>query len=132
NLGKQVFQNFMARGFQSSVEPQLLVGLGRAAKVDSMVVVWPDRKKQVLKDINVNQVIVAKYIEALEWFNPKPNKKLTPYLQDVSAHVLKGNYSHKENSFNDFDHERLLPRAVSTEGPKILTGDLNGDSLEDF
>ncbi|HYF70280.1 MAG TPA: VCBS repeat-containing protein [Ohtaekwangia sp.] len=131
NRGKQVFQNFMARGFQSSVEPCVLVGLGKAAKVDSMVVIWPDRKKQVIKDIGINQTIVAKYAEAKELFNTT-SKEVTPLLQDVSSHVLKENYTHKENSFNDFDHERLLPRAVSTEGPEILTGDLNGDSLEDF
>jgi len=39
---------------------------------------------------------------------------------------------HKENDFNDFDHEILLPYMLSREGPKILSNDLNGDQLDDF
>ncbi|RYY08705.1 MAG: hypothetical protein EOO04_39605, partial [Chitinophagaceae bacterium] len=32
-----------SRGFQSSVDYKLIIGLGNRTKVDSMKVIWPDR-----------------------------------------------------------------------------------------
>ena len=127
----QVHQNFMTRGFESSVEPQLVFGLGKNKIVDSLIVIWPDQKKQTLKNVTANKVVVLDYQSANLRF--KFVKKPDNYLfEDVSAVALKGNYRHKENPSNDFDQERLLPRKESTEGPKIMKGDLNGDALEDF
>jgi hypothetical protein len=40
--------------------------------------------------------------------------------------------THVENKYLDYDHERLIPHASSTEGPKIVKGDVNGDGEEDF
>lgn len=129
--GIQTLQNFTARGFESSVEPQLLFGLGTASMVDSLRIVWPDLKMQVVKNIKSNQVFVADYAFANLTFK-KERKKIDPLFNEVSASILKGNYVHHENNFNDFDYERLLPKKISTEGPEILTGDLNGDKLDDF
>src|SRR5690606_28012370 len=39
---------------------------------------------------------------------------------------------HEENDYLDYDHERLIPHASSTEGPRIVKGDVNGDGAEDF
>jgi len=127
----QGLQNFMSRGFESSVEPQLLFGLEKKTKVDSLIVVWPDRKKQVIKNVGVNKTLVLDHKSANLQFSAK-QKQVDPLFKDVTSMMLQGNYSHRENVFNDFDQERLLPRKISTEGPKILSGDLNGDNLEDF
>jgi hypothetical protein len=39
---------------------------------------------------------------------------------------------HRENLFVDFNVEPLMPQKLSTEGPKLAVGDVNGDGLEDF
>jgi len=127
----QVLQNFMTRGFESSIEPQLLFGLEKKNTVDSLIVIWPDQKKQVIKNVSANKVLVLDHKSANLKFNFK-QRQVDPLFKDVTSVTLKGNYNHEENSFNDFDQERLLPRKISTEGPKILNGDLNGDELEDF
>ncbi|MEX2233046.1 MAG: VCBS repeat-containing protein, partial [Cyclobacteriaceae bacterium] len=36
------------------------------------------------------------------------------------------------NSFNAFNAEKLIPHMLSTQGPKIAVGDINGDKMEDF
>jgi hypothetical protein len=41
-------------------------------------------------------------------------------------------FRHKENSFVDFNRQWLIPHEVSTAGPKVTVGDVNGDGLEDF
>lgn len=43
------------RGFQSSVDPTLVFGLGQAPQVDSIVVVWPQNRKSVSANAAVNQ-----------------------------------------------------------------------------
>jgi hypothetical protein len=51
---------------------------------------------------------------------------------DVSARVVPGGARHNENRHNDFDQEILLHHMLSTEGPRLVTGDVNGDGLDDF
>ncbi len=40
-------------------------------------------------------------------------------------------FVHHENAFVDFDRERLIPKMLSTEGPAMAVGDVNGDGLDD-
>ena len=40
-------------------------------------------------------------------------------------------YIHKENKFNDFKEEILLPHKLSINGPFSATADVNGDNLDD-
>ena len=51
----QLVEQSPTRGFQSSVDPRLHVGLGRAAVADSVIVVWPDRRFQVLTQVPANR-----------------------------------------------------------------------------
>lgn len=128
---QQVLQNFNTRGFQSSIEPHLLFGLGSTKSIDSLIVIWPDLRKQVLKNISSNQTLILDHSRANLQFK-KPRLKENVLFTEVAEDVLQGDYFHRENEFNDFNMERLLPRKVSTEGPKIITGDLNGDQKTDF
>jgi hypothetical protein len=38
------------RGFESTVDSRLNFGLGKTAKIDSIVVMWNDGKEQVIKE----------------------------------------------------------------------------------
>jgi enediyne biosynthesis protein E4 len=48
--GQQVMESYLARGFQSSVDGDLIFGLGNATKVDSLVIVWPDLSLQSVNE----------------------------------------------------------------------------------
>jgi len=131
SLGMQVLQNFTSRGFESSIEPQLLFGLDSLSNADSLVVVWPDLKKQTILNVKANATLTVSHKNAnAQFYTRQPER--AHFFQEITSKVLKGNTTHQENEFNDFDRERLLPRKVSTEGPKIVTGDINNDGLEDF
>ena len=45
---QQFFQQKTVRGYLSSNEPAVHFGLGKTAKIDSIVVIWPDGKENVL------------------------------------------------------------------------------------
>ena len=41
-------------------------------------------------------------------------------------------FKHAENDFLDYNREPLMPRLLSTEGPALAVGDVNGDRLDDI
>jgi hypothetical protein len=126
----QVLQNYNTRGFQSSVEPLLLFGLGKNSSVDSLTVTWPDGKMQLLTNVKSNQVITLKNTDAA--IPPASSKTIPSPLYAEADNMIEGDATHHENRYNDFDDEILLVRMLSTEGPRIIRGDVNKDNLEDF
>ncbi len=127
---EQVLEQMPTRGFQSSVDPVLLFGLNDTNKVDSIIVKWPDQKIQLIKNQSADTLLVVDQKNAIS--GKLLEKLLQTGFQDISAVSFIGNAHHKENDFVDFDVERLMPKLISTEGPKISVGDVNGDGLQDF
>lgn len=128
---QQMLEQQPTRGFQSSVEPVLNFGLGTEIKVDSLIVWWPNMKMQVIKNIPANKTITLKQTDANIPLK-LPVTKPDPLYENITANNISGNINHKENYFNDFDAERLIPKMLSAEGPKLAIGDVNGDGLQDF
>jgi len=126
-----VLENFNTRGFESSIEPLLLFGLGKSDTINEVTVVWPDKKIQVLKDIKINQYITLDYKNAVDSKLPAI-KYPEPDFKEISKQVIRGEARHVENTINDFDQEILLPGMLSTEGPRLVMGDVNNDKREDF
>lgn len=124
-------QSFTSRGFQSSVDPDLIFGLKGIEKIDSIHVVWPDMKYQKLDgNIKLNGTIVLSYTDARGSYK-MPRDKASSF-DNVSATLFGKEAGHKENNYNDYDAERLLPHVVSTQGPKLVKGDVDGDGAEDI
>jgi hypothetical protein len=130
---KLQYQELMlTRGFQSSSDTRLHFGLDSTNTIDSLLIVWPDQKFQVLKNVAVNKELIISQNDATGTFNYHdffPEKK--PVLVDITQQV-HCNWKHKENDFNDFAVEYLIPHKESTRGPKIAVGDVNKDGLDDF
>lgn len=130
--GEQIqFQEYAAsRGYQSSVEHVLHFGLAKETSVDSVKVEWLSGKTQVLKNVEANQILVLDEADA-----SKANKRSTPeptILTQVKANKKGIDYIHKENDYNDFEIEVLLPHKQSSLGPFAGVGDVNKDGLDDI
>lgn len=122
-----MIEKYSARGFQSSVLDKLHLGLGNCSSIDSLIIQWPSGKKTTLINVNVNQSIVVKEIEA------------TNYTYTVSKLVqgAKINYDfipfiHKEFDLNLFSRERLLIEMPGFTGPALAVADINGDGKDDY
>lgn len=128
--GMQVQEQNPVRGYFSSVDQQLLFGLGKDPKIDSLVVIWPDQRKQVITNVISDTLLVVNQQQATGSLVIIP-VAADPLFSDItsSSGVL---YRHKDNSFNDFAVQRLLPQKYSQLGPFITTGDLNKDGTTDF
>lgn len=131
--GKMQYQQMMlTRGFQSSCEPRLHFGLDSLASVDSVLVVWPDMRQQLIRSVAVNKEIKLKQSDASGKFNYAsffPPQPVT--YEDVSAQSGI-NWYHRENPFLDFNVQYLIPHEESTRGPKVAVGDVNKDGLDDI
>jgi len=118
------------RGFQSSVDYTLVFGLGDGPNSDAVDVEisWPDGTVSMHNEIVANQTVEFSQVDA------KPAENIAKaegkrIFQDVDAGI---DFLHQENKFTDFQRESLLPRMLSTEGPQITVGDINGDRREDL
>ena len=131
NNTQQVIEQMPSRGFQSSVDPVLNFGLGKAILVDSIVVQWVNQKMQVFKNIKADTTLTLNQKDAKQNVTYN-NNAAKPLYTNVTASSFSGNIKHNENEFVDFDEEKLIPKMLSTQGPKIAIGDVNGDGLEDF
>jgi enediyne biosynthesis protein E4 len=126
----QLMEHFLNRGYESTVDGVLHVGLDTVRVVDSLEVIWPDGKYELLKNIKVNQTLTLKYSSAVT--RVATETKSVPLLFKEVTEELGINYQHKENNFVDFKVQPLLPYMHSMNGPGIAVADVNGDGLEDF
>jgi hypothetical protein len=124
----KVLQQMPNRGFQSSSDHQMVFGLGKRRKIDSLQVIWTDDQVQVLKNVAADQVLTLDYKQAKDKFTFVPFKG-KPLFSDVTAKTLT--YVHQESLFNDWDRDVLLKQKLSTQGPAMAVGDVNGDGLDD-
>ena len=121
---------FVSRGYQSSVTNRLHFGLEKLTVIDSLVVEWPDGNKQHFINPKVNTIISADYKEALKpKTNPSRSKTLFETVNPIDIGI---NYEQKENNFNDFNLQLLLPQKQSENGHILEVGDINKDGLDDF
>ncbi len=126
----QYIQMETVKGYLSCSEDIAHFGMGANQKADQVVVRWLDGKENVLKDVAVNQVLKINYTDAVRRpvsAVPVGNQFFVDATQDMNI-----DYVHKENEFDDFDREFLIPHELSNMGPGMAVGDVNGDGLDDF
>lgn len=119
---------YTTRGYQSAVPAELVIGLGDREKVDSLVVIWPDHRFEVLTNISANTRLVFDQKNASGSYDFSP--AAVPLFE--STDEIDVAYRHEENPFIEFNREVLVPHMSSTEGPRLAVGDVDGDGLEDF
>jgi hypothetical protein len=118
-----------SRGFQSSVDYKQIIGLGKAAKIDSMVVIWPDRTFSKIYPSGVDTLLILQQPKnAKSFFDFAEDSSQLPFFEIEKTAFVK----HEEDDNVDFYYERNIPEMLSREGPKAAVGDLNGDGTQDL
>jgi hypothetical protein len=97
----------LSRGFQSSVSTYLNFGVGNEEIIESVKVLWPNGKTEQLNNVEANSTIKFDIknseIAALD------NEKLNLYFENEEI----VNHKHKENIYDDYTKEVLLPHENS-------------------
>lgn len=120
-------------GFESSIDPSVFFGLDKDTVIDSLLIIWPNQKSQLLRNLKVDQTLVLREQNANDTLNllPKAVTKANASFVDISDSI-KIDFHHHQNNFSEFNLQHLIPHETTTEGPKIAVADVNGDGLEDF
>ena len=133
NKGEIQFQHHtLTRGFQSSVEPVIHFGVGQEHVVAAVEITWIDGKIQTLNKVKTNQVLTIDYRDAHDSAYSQPLLAENELLFADATRDSNIDHLHRENNYNDFQYEVLLPHVYSQSGPGLAVGDVNGDQLEDF
>jgi hypothetical protein len=127
----QLLEQMPTRGFQSSVDPRLHFGLGASTRIDSLVVVWPDHRFQVIHDVPADTMITLLQDAAAGRYAYR-REAPDQALFSTAAAPAGIDFRHRENTFYDYNREPLMPHRLSTEGPALAVGDVNGDGLDDL
>ncbi|MBZ9728465.1 VCBS repeat-containing protein [Salegentibacter sp. JZCK2] len=118
------------RGYRSSQQNIAHFGIGKYEKIDSIKIKWIDGTENIHHNIEANQTIAFAKTETLK---QELTEKKTPVLfQEIPSESLNISYQHRENHYDDFETEVLLPYKQSTFGPYISKADINNDGKTDF
>lgn len=127
--GTQIYEMQTSRGFQSSSEPVIHVGLGNATSLKKLIIIWPNKEFQILKDVSCNQIL------ELDEKNASGKWNFNPAIQTVFEDITQQtqlDFLHRDGDDPDFKFETLIPNRYTMQGPGSATGDINGDGLTDL
>lgn len=128
--GTQYHELTGSRGMYSSSEMIAHFGLGRDKQVEEVRIIWSDGHETVETDITADQTLEISYSAASKQAMAEEVSQAQPlFVNQTNETGLE--FSHQENAFNDYEKQVLLPHKMSTLGPCLARGDINGDKRED-
>jgi hypothetical protein len=118
------------RGYVSTVDDRIHFGLGDVERVDTLLVVWPDGRSQVIVDIPADRLVSVQQADAVDAVvtlisSTRPGPFRAPEPGTAPAYV------HRSSGMVDFAEQPLLPHMLSRHGPPLAVGDVDNDGLED-
>ena len=118
-----------SRGFQSSVDHKVTLGIGKAALIDSLLVIWPDKNKTLMVHPKIDTTYTIAYddSEIDAFFDMYQKEILNKYVTEVETEFEK----HTEDKYIDFLQEGLIIKMLSREGQAGGAGDFDGDKIDD-
>lgn len=129
----RTYEKFPVRGFQSSMEIPMHIGMVNT-KIDSAFLVWPDNSYTSVNIKAADTKLSFTYQKNLPRFDYATiinfHKNTADPVIDITT-TTQLLHKHTENDFVEFNREPLIPKMISREGPALETGDMNGDGLTD-
>lgn len=130
--GMQTFDQMPVRGFQSTISNILHFGLGAEKSIDTLQVTWPDGKTTLKTNLHANQTIVIDKKEAAPFERTHTSSDFAIFERVKNEENELAGLIHKENNFDDFGMQILLPHKMSQFGPAMVVADLNNDNMDDI
>ena len=124
----QFIETKRVKGYLSATQNDAFFGVGKTKSIDTIRVVWPSGKFEEKYQVSVNAEIIFNEVDANKLFSEE--KKQKQFFKETSSSGIS--FTHKENDYNDFVKESLLPYKQSTFGPYMAKGDINGDGRADL
>lgn len=118
----------LARGFMSSVDHIMTIGLGDKTLIDTLIIEWPDGQRQLLENIESDQRLVLSKSEGVPY---TPHRLLEQALfEKVSDHSIV--LQHVENESHSPRADYTALKQYNRQGPALAVDDINGDGRIDL
>lgn len=117
---KQWQELYTTRGYLSGVAPTMVFGLG-TQDTATVTVTWPDGKQKTYPNLDINQGHTLRYADAQAPKTSLAETKNTIFTQAPA--VIP--FTHKEDNFDDYKEQILLPHSQSNVGPAVAEATLN-------
>ena len=131
NGGKILYYEHQpCRGYLSTDDPRAHFGVGAAAQIDSLQVLWADGKQQVITNIKADQQIAVSYADAVNVKPVTPTKDSSLFINANNKYNI--HFKPKERDFVDYNIQPSMPHKLSQYGPGIAVGDIDGNGFDDF
>ncbi|WP_428330627.1 VCBS repeat-containing protein [Mucilaginibacter sp.] len=128
----QVYENTPFRGYLSTIQNIAHFGLGKDSVLDSLVIKWPNGKKQVIAKVKVDKVLTVNMANAKENYTFNTPATNTKSLFHEVTRSVGVTYKHKEDDLIDFNVQKLLPHKLSQYSPAVAVGDVDGNGFDDM
>ena len=128
------------RGYMSTMDGRAHFGLGRASRVDTLGITWPDGSQQVLTDLNVDRLLIVEKKNAVAKNGIAKNANGAKDASTANGGqafepmdpLRSPAYKHPASAQIDYVVQPLLPYMISRRGPALAVADVDGDGIEDL
>jgi hypothetical protein len=127
----QSYENNPFRGYLSTMQNITHFGLGKIGLVDSVVLRWPNLKKQTIRHVKANQVLQVTITDANENYSWQQSWPDTPLFKEITKASGIG-YRHIDVNHMDFNIQTTLPHKLSEYSPALASSDVDGNGLDDI
>ena len=128
SAGLQTRYLTLSRGFMSADEPLVHFGTGADERIERLIVQWPSGHVQEFNDLTSDRFYTI----------TEPSVSTTERDSEVTEPMFDGDTSplrwvlHREQPYDDFTHQPLLPNKLSQLGPGLAWADVDGDGDDDL
>ncbi|MBC7510005.1 MAG: VCBS repeat-containing protein [Ferruginibacter sp.] len=128
----QAYENTPYRGYLSTDQNIAHFGLGKTTIIDSVVIRWPDYKKQIITKVSSDQLLQVNIEVAKDIYSWQPNQLLQKPLFAEITKAAAIDYTNADQDEIDFNQQTTLPHKLSEYNPAIAVGDIDGNGFDDM
>jgi hypothetical protein len=125
---RQTVEVHPVRGYTSSVEPFVHIGLGKQTTA-AVAVRWADGTYQEMGQLTADRVHKVSYKPTAQ--SPPAPMSLPALFTTTTADAVGLTFHHREAPLNDFERTPLLPQVYGKNSPALAIADADGNGLDD-
>ena len=127
---QQFYEHQPTRGYLSTDDERAHFGLGNITQIDSLIIQWPDAKKQIITNVSADKALTVYHKDAIAADKKILQKDTAIFINTANSYGIK--FKPKERDFVDYNIQPTMPHKLSQYGPGIAVGDIDNNGFDDF
>lgn len=129
--GLQARELTLARGYMASSEPIVHFGLGEDTVIQKLTLSWPSGHVQIFENLPVDRrFVITEPASPISPAFETPEPTRSPQFVETSE-LIGLSWTAREEAFDEFRAQRLLPVRLNRRGPPLAVGPLETNGQKD-